>query len=81
MVQKFNEVIESKKPVIDESEFVNLKHLTVRYRTCMLPLGLENGLVTHIIGCMRWRAYPLVINTPSNQEDSSGAYVQSNQAI
>jgi hypothetical protein len=57
MVRKFDEVLETGKPVIDESEFINLKHMHIRYRTCMLPLGLADGTVTHILGCMRWRAY------------------------
>lgn len=58
MVKKFDEVIASRKPVIDESEFINLKHLNIRYRTCLLPLGAHQGeAVSHIIGCMRWRIY------------------------
>ena len=54
---KFDEVIATKKPVIDESEFVNLRNIHIRYRTCMLPLGLKDNDVTHIIGCMSWRVY------------------------
>ncbi len=57
MIEKFDEVIRTEVPVIDESEFVNLKHLKVRYRTCLLPLGTKSGAVSHIIGCMRWRVY------------------------
>lgn len=56
IVKKFDEVVARQKPVIDESEFVNLKHLKIRYRTCMLPLG-QAGHVTHILGCMRWKLY------------------------
>ena len=56
MIHKFDEVLKSMQPVIDESEFVNLKHLNIRYRTCLLPLGTD-GVVTHIIGCMRWKVY------------------------
>ena len=52
---QLDDVLQSKIPVIDESEFVNLKHLTIRYRTCMLPLGTGEE-ATHIIGCMRWKA-------------------------
>ncbi len=57
IVQKFDEVIRIKGPVIDESEFVNLKHLTIRYRTCLLPLGYNDAEVSHIIGCIRWRLF------------------------
>src|SRR5262245_50093170 len=52
MVQKFNEVVETHQLVIDKSEFINSKHLLIRYRTCMLPLGSADGTVTHILGCM-----------------------------
>ena len=74
MVKKFNEVVEGRHPVIDEAEFVNIKHLNIRYRTCMLPLGTTDGTVTHILGCMRWRSYPVYNNPPSDQDDSHGAY-------
>ena len=57
IVRKFDEVIKSQKPVFDEAEFINLKHLNIRYRTCLVPLGLGDGEVSHIFGCMRWRAY------------------------
>jgi len=56
LVKKFDEVVARQKPVIDESEFVNFKHLKIRYRTCLLPLG-QDGHVTHILGCMRWKLY------------------------
>lgn len=57
MVQKFNEAVLEKKPVIDESEFVNMNHVNIRYRTCILPLGTTDGVVTHLLGCMRWKMY------------------------
>ena len=56
MIHKFDEVLRAQGPVIDESEFVNLRFLNIRYRTCLLPLGISNK-VTHIIGCMRWKVY------------------------
>lgn len=57
MVKKFDEVRHQKRPVIDESEFMNLKHVNIKYRTAMLPLGTPDGKVTHILGCMRWKPY------------------------
>jgi len=57
MARKFDEVVKYGKPVIDESTFINLKHLDIKYRTCLLPLGTGDGMVTHVLGCMRWRAY------------------------
>lgn len=57
MVKKFDEVVQQRKAVFDESDFTNLKGMHVKYRTCMLPLGNSEGEVTHILGCMRWRMY------------------------
>lgn len=54
--RKFDEVITDKHAVFDESIFVNLMGMNVRYRACLLPLGVDDD-VTHIIGCMRWRAF------------------------
>jgi len=57
MTEKLDEVVKEEKPVIDEAEFINSKRLHIRYRTCLLPLGPRPGEVSHIIGCMRWKAY------------------------
>lgn len=57
MIAKFDEVQEKRCPVIDESEFVNSREIPIRYRSCILPLGLPNGEMTHLIGCMRWKMY------------------------
>jgi len=55
--KKMDEVIEKKQPVIDDGEFVNRYNMKVRYRTCLVPFGYENGQVSHIFGAMRWRMY------------------------
>ena len=56
-IKKIDEVIKEKHPVIDEGEFVNAHHMNVRYRTCIVPLGYEDGQVSHLFGVMRWKAY------------------------
>ncbi len=56
-IKKIEEVVKEKHPVIDEGEFVNTHHMKVRYRTCIVPLGNEDGQVTHLFGVMRWKAY------------------------
>lgn len=71
MVKRFNEVRETQKPVVDEAEFLNLRHLNICYRTSILPLG-HDGKVTHIIGCMRWRAYAPESIDNINQDDLNG---------
>lgn len=55
--RKFDEVLTEKHPVMDEGAFVNLMGMNIRYRAALVPLGLENGEVTHLFGCMRWKAY------------------------
>lgn len=56
LVEKFNEVLKTKQPTWVESEFINLKRESVKFRVSVFPLG-ENDRVTHILGCMRWRMY------------------------
>jgi hypothetical protein len=53
--RQLDQVRESKGPVTDENEFTNAKHLRVKYRACMLPLGYDDKHVSHILGCMRWK--------------------------
>ena len=55
--KKIDEVIKEKHPVMDDGDFVNAKHMNIRYRTCLVPFGYDNGEVSHIFGVMRWRAY------------------------
>mgnify|MGYP000551252641 CR=1 FL=1 len=50
-------VIETRKPLIDEGEFVNLRNETVKYRQCLLPLG-EDNKVDAIFGGMRFKIFP-----------------------
>jgi hypothetical protein len=56
-VKKFDEVIATKAPLVDESEFVNTRRIKIKYRTCMLPLGNAPDSVEFIIGGMKWKAY------------------------
>ncbi|MBN66077.1 MAG: hypothetical protein CMM94_00710 [Rickettsiales bacterium] len=53
---KFDEVVEQKKPVMEDAEFTNSNSIVVKYRSSMLPLG-ENGEVEYIIGGMKWKGF------------------------
>jgi hypothetical protein len=55
--QKMDEAIATKRPVIDNGNFVNTHHMNIRYRTCIAPFGHEDGQVSHLFGVMRWKAY------------------------
>jgi hypothetical protein len=54
---KYEEVLATQVPIINEGDFVNAKNIRVRYRQCLVPLG-RNGKVDTIIGAMRYKMYP-----------------------
>lgn len=57
IAHKFNEVMKTGKPVVDESEFTNRNRFIIKYRSCMLPLGPRAGQVDYILGGMKWKAF------------------------
>lgn len=57
LIHKFKEVVDTKRPVIDEAEFINKKNMRIKYRACMLPLGTAPNDVKYILGGMKWKAY------------------------
>ena len=57
LIHKFQEVVDTKRPVIDESEFINTKKMRIKYCICMLPLGTAPDHVNFILGGMKWKAY------------------------
>lgn len=57
LVPRYKNVIESRAPILDEGEFLNLHNDLVKYRQCLLPIG-ENGNVDAIFGGMRFKVFP-----------------------
>lgn len=58
LVHKFKEIIATKAPVTEDSEFTNTKGMLIKFRSCMLPLGKEDdSSVQYIIGGMKWKAF------------------------
>ena len=57
LVHKFREIIQTGKPAEEINEFLNSKKLLVKYRSTMLPLADERGIVRYIIGGMKWKAF------------------------
>lgn len=55
-IEIFSKVVASKQPTWDSGEFVNSKHMLIKYRQYLLPFG-EGEKVTHILGGMRWKVY------------------------
>lgn len=55
LTERYREVLETKKPLVDTAEFINLQDELVRFKQCLLPLGsAENGEVTSILGCLHY---------------------------
>ena len=52
----YNRVIESRRPVLEEGEFHNLRGDLVRYRQCLMPLG-QGDKVEAIFGGMRCKLF------------------------
>lgn len=53
----YDQIISTKKPVVDEGVFRNHHNDIVKYRQCLLPLG-EGEEVQAIFGGMRYRIFP-----------------------
>ncbi len=57
LVHKFREIVQTSKPAEEINEFLNAKKLLVKYRSTMLPLADEKGVVRFILGGMKWKAF------------------------
>lgn len=55
LVDKFEEVVGNGEPISEEASFVNLKGMTILYRSILLPLSGESGGIDFVIGGMRWK--------------------------
>ena len=54
----FQQVARDGAPATDESEFVNSRGVTVKYRSSILPLaGTEGNEVRFLLGGMKWKSY------------------------
>lgn len=56
LVRKFDEVLESGRPVEETSEFTTTRKVRIKYRANLLPLADEEGHIGFILGSMRWKA-------------------------
>jgi hypothetical protein len=56
LASNYTRVIEERRPVIDEGEFLNARNDTVKYRQCLLPLG-HGEVVESILGGMRFKIF------------------------
>jgi hypothetical protein len=52
----YAKVLKTKKPLLEEGEFLNLHQEVVKYRQCLLPLG-ENGKIEAVFGGMHFKIF------------------------
>ena len=53
-----DEVVESKEPLVEQSEWCNPEeNEVVKFRQCFLPLGPDENTVKAIIGAIRYKRY------------------------
>ena len=58
LFESFRRVAQGGKPLTDESAFVNSRGQSIKYRSCLLPLGGAKGeAAAYILGGMKWKAY------------------------
>ena len=57
LVNTFKNVVLNASPALDDSEFVNSKGETVKYRSCVMPLADATGKVSFLLGAMKWKVF------------------------
>ncbi|MFZ4540358.1 MAG: PAS domain-containing protein [Rickettsiales bacterium] len=58
LLSTFRQVIQSKTPGVDESEFNNSRGSAIKYRSCVMPLGAHgHDSTAFLLGGMKWKAY------------------------
>ena len=57
LVESFEEVIRTGKPLRENSEFTNSLNMVIKYRSCLLPLGNDPEKVDYILGAMKWKSF------------------------
>lgn len=56
VIKNIHQTITDRRPVLDDSEFVNKDGVRIQYRLCLLPLGPDDETVNYVLGAMHWRA-------------------------
>lgn len=57
LVKSFEQVIRTGKPVEEENEFTNAEGMLIKYRSCMMPLGVPGDGVNYVLGGMKWKSF------------------------
>ncbi len=55
---RFQEVVNTRQPAMDENEFTNSRGSVVKYRSCVLPFTAHGRTdVAFLLGGMKWKAF------------------------
>ena len=54
---KFEEVIALGRPITEEGQFINKNGHMVKYRQCLMPLGVDGRTIDSIFGGMRFKIF------------------------
>lgn len=57
IVKKIDKVVSKGVPLVDEGRFVDSSNKTVRYRSCLLPFGDDEGKISRIVLGLSWKSY------------------------
>ncbi len=52
-----DEVLESREPCIEQSEWYSPDGILIKFRQCFLPLGSDENTINAIIGAVRYKIY------------------------
>ncbi len=56
--QNFTRLLETGDPQLQEGSFRNIRHDLVRFRQCLVPLGIQKLNIDAIFGCMSLKVCP-----------------------
>jgi hypothetical protein len=57
VLEKMTGCIEAKTPLVEQGQFMGGKDKLIKYRSCLLPFGTKEGIVTRILAGISWNAY------------------------
>ncbi len=57
VIKRIDQILEKPEPMSDQGQFINDNSKVIKYRSCLLPFGGNDGNVTHIIVGLSWREF------------------------
>jgi len=57
ILQKIDRVVHKPAIVIEEGRVIDGNGKNIRFRSCLIPFGTQDGLVTHMVLGLSWKEY------------------------